>query len=213
MRMLFRKFVSRVSLMTTITSFFLRKMIADYTAAGGILQPGAQYRVIGENAFFVNPIDFAQAFDGFTSGAGVMYDANNRKVTGTNLRTIREEAEYAFAEFKLDGEVGNMPMQLVVGLRYESTDVKSSSLQSIPIAKDWASDNDFTTRFAGEGLVTQLHDYDNLLPNIDFSLDVTDNMKVRASMSKTIVSAKCFGLAVLKGINNPISFQAFNQVR
>ena len=180
------------------------ELIADYTAAGGILAPGAQYRVVGENAFFVNPIDFAQAFDGFTSGAGVMYgDANNRKVTGTNLRTIREEAEYAFAEFKLDGEVGNMPMQLVVGLRYESTDVKSSSLQSIPIAKDWASDNDFTTRFAGEGLVTQLHDYDNLLPNIDFSLDVTDNMKVRASMSKTIARPELGNMFVDTSAGNP----------
>ena len=179
------------------------ELIADYTAAGGILAPGAQYRVVGENAFFVNPIDFAQAFDGFTSGAGVMYDANNRKVTGTNLRTIREEAEYAFAEFKLDGEVGNMPMQLVVGLRYESTDVKSSSLQSIPIAKDWASDNDFTTRFAGEGLVTQLHNYDNLLPNIDFSLDVTDNMKVRASMSKTIARPELGNMFVDTSAGNP----------
>jgi TonB-dependent receptor len=180
-----------------------QELIADYTAAGGILQPGAQYRVIGENAFFVNPIDFAQAFDGFTSGAGVMYDANNRKVTGTNLRTIREEAEYAFAEFKLDGEVGNMPMQLVVGLRYESTDVESSSLQSIPIAKDWASDNDFTTRFAGEGLVTQVHNYDNLLPNIDFSLDVTDNMKVRASMSKTIARPELGNMFVDTSAGNP----------
>jgi len=179
------------------------ELIADYTAAGGILQPGAQYRVVGENAFFVNPIEFAQAFDGFTSGAGVMYDANNRKVTGTNLRTIREEAEYAFAEFKLDGEVGNMPMQLVVGLRYESTDVKSSSLQSIPIAKDWASDNDFTTRFAGEGLVTQVHNYDNLLPNIDFSLDVTDNMKVRASMSKTIARPELGNMFVDTSAGNP----------
>lgn len=179
------------------------ELIADYTAAGGILAPGAQYRVVGENAFFVNPRDFAEAFDGFTSGAGVMYDANNRKVTGTNLRTIREEAEYAFAEFKLDGEVGNMPMQLVVGLRYESTDVKSSSLQSIPIAKDWASDNDFTTRFAGEGLVTQVHNYDNLLPNIDFSLDVTDNMKVRASMSKTIARPELGNMFVDTSAGNP----------
>lgn len=180
-----------------------QELIADYTAAGGTLAPGAQYRVIGENAFFVNPVEFAAAFDGFTSGAGVQYDANNRKVTGTNLRIIKEEAEYAFAEFKLDGEVGNMPMQVVVGLRYESTDVNSSSRQSIPIAKDWASDNDFTTRFAGEGLVTQLHNYDNLLPNIDISLDVTNELKARASMSKTIARPELGNMFVDTSAGNP----------
>jgi len=179
------------------------ELIADYVAAGATLAPGSSYRVVGEQAFFVNPIEFAAAFDGFTSGAGVMYEADNRKVTGTNLRTIQEDAEYAFAEFKVDGEAGGMPMQVVFGVRYESTDVSSSSLQSIPIAKDWASDNDFTTRFAGEGLVTQTHSYDYVLPNLDFSLDVTDNIKVRASMSKTIARPELGSMFVDTSAGNP----------
>ena len=162
------------------------ELIADYTAAGGILAPGASFRVIGQNAFFIDPLAFARAFDGFTSGGGVMYDANNRKTTSTNDRTINESALSAYGELILDGQVSDMPMQVVVGLRYEATDVESLSVQSIPIAKDWASDNDFNTRFGPTAAVKQTHDYSYVLPSLDLSLNVTENIKVRASMSQTI---------------------------
>lgn len=179
------------------------ELVADYTAAGGILAPGASFRVVGQNAFFIDPIAFAQAFDGFTSGSGAVFDINNRSVTGTNDRTIDESVLAAYGELVLDGEVGDMPMQVVVGLRYEETDVESASVQSIPIAKDWASDNDFTTRFGSVGVVSQKHSYDNLLPNVDFSLDLTDEIKVRASMSKTIARPELGNMFVDTSAGNP----------
>ena len=163
-----------------------QELIDEYAAAGGILAPGASFRVVGEHAYFVDPIAFAEAFDGFTSGGGTVYDVNNRKVLNTTDRTITESALSAYGEIVLESEIGDMPMQVVFGLRYEETDVDSASVQSIPIAKDWASDNDFNTRFGAVAAVTQKHSYDNVLPNLDLSLDVTDNMKVRASISKTI---------------------------
>ncbi|MDH4124066.1 MAG: TonB-dependent receptor [Gammaproteobacteria bacterium] len=179
------------------------ELIANYTAAGGILAPGASFRVVGENAFFINPIAFAEAFDGFTSGGGVVYDANNRKTTSTNDRTINESAVSAYAEFILDSEVDDMPLQVVVGLRYEQTDVESSSVQSIPIAKDWTSDNDFNTRFGARSAVKQVHDYDYVLPNVDFSLEVTDNIKVRASMSQSIARPELGSMFVDTNAGNP----------
>ncbi len=179
------------------------ELIADYTAAGGILAPGASFRVVGENAFYIDPLKFAEAFDGFTSGGGVMYDANNRKTTATNDRTINESALSLYGELILDGEVGDLPMQVVVGLRYEETDVESQSVQSIPIAKDWASDNDFTTRFGQTAAVKQTHKYDYVLPNLDFSLDLNDNMKVRASLSKTIARPELGNMFVDTNAGNP----------
>ncbi|MGI9221050.1 MAG: TonB-dependent receptor [Woeseiaceae bacterium] len=180
-----------------------QQLIDRYTGAGGILAPGASFRVIGEQAFFINPVQFAEAFDGFTSGAGVVYDADNRKVTGTNDRLINESVLSAYGELVLDGEVGDMPMQVVFGVRYEETDVESSSVQSIPIAKDWASDNDFTTRFGPSAAVTQKHSYDHVLPNLDISVDLTDNMKVRASMSKTIARPELGNMFVDTSAGNP----------
>lgn len=180
-----------------------QQLVSDYTAAGGTLAPGASFRVIGENAFFVDPIAFAQAFDGFTSGGGVMYDMNNRKVNGTNDRTIRETALSLYGEIVLDTEVGGMPMQVVAGLRYEETDVESSSVQSIPIAKNWASDNDFNTIFGPTSAVMQTHTYDYVLPNLDLSVDVTDNMKVRASMSKSLARPELGNMFVDTSAGNP----------
>ena len=158
---------------------------------------------MGEQAFFVDPIAFAKAFDGFTSGGGAVFDINNRSVTSVNDRTINEEALSAFAEVVIDGEVGDLPMQVVVGLRYEETDVESASVQSIPIAKDWASDNDFNTRFGAKDAVTQKYSYDNILPNLDFALDVTDNIKVRASMSRTLARPELAAMFVDTSAGNP----------
>ncbi|MDA0707097.1 MAG: TonB-dependent receptor [Proteobacteria bacterium] len=179
------------------------ELIADYTAAGGILAEGASFRVIGENAFFIDPIAFAAGFDGFTSGGGVVYDANNRKTTGTNDRTIRESAASAYAELVMDGQVSDMPLQVVVGVRYEKTDVESLSVQSIPISKDWTSDNDFTTIFGPTAAVQQTHDYAYILPNLDFALDVTDNIKLRASMSQTIARPELGSMFVDTTAGNP----------
>jgi len=179
------------------------ELVADYTAAGGILAPGANFRVVGQNAFFVDPIAFAKAFDGFTSGGGTVYDFNNRKTTSTNDRTINESALSVYGELIMDGQVNDMPLQVVVGLRYEQTDVESLSVQSIPIAKDWASDNDFNTRFGPTAAVKQVHDYDYILPNLDLSLDVTDNIKVRASMSQTIARPELGSMFVDTTAGNP----------
>ncbi|MDE0816734.1 MAG: TonB-dependent receptor [Pirellulaceae bacterium] len=179
------------------------ELIADYTAAGGILAPGAQYRVIGENAFYVDPMAFAQAFDGFTSGGGAVYDINNRKVNGTNDRTINEKALSLYGEIVLDAEVGGLPMQVVAGLRYEETDVESLSVQSIPTSKDWASDNDFNTMYGANAAVKQTHKYDYVLPNLDVSLDFTDKIKARASMSKTIARPELGNMFVDTNAGNP----------
>ncbi len=178
-------------------------LLDRYTSAGGIVAPGASFRVIGEDAFFIDPIAFAQAFDGFTSGGGAVYDQNNRKLNGSNDRTIKESALSAYGELILDGEVSDMPMQVVFGLRYEETDVESLSVQSIPIAKDWASDNDFNTRFGPAAAVKQTHSYDYVLPNLDVSLDLNDNMKVRASISKTIARPELGNMFVDTDAGNP----------
>ena len=180
-----------------------QQLVADYTAAGGILAPGASFRVVGENAFFVDPLAFAQAFNGFTSGGGAVYDINNRKVNGTNDRTINEDVLSLYGEVVLEGDVGGLPLQAVVGLRYEDTNVESASVQSIPIAKDWASDNDFNTIFGPTAAVTQKHSYDNILPNLDLSLDVTDDIKVRASMSTTIARPELGAMFVDTSAGNP----------
>jgi len=75
----------------------------------------------------------------------------------------------------------------VVGLRYEKTDVESISLQSVPEQIIWLSDNDFRIQLgSGTDALSEKHSYEALLPNIDLSVNLTDDLKARFSYSMTL---------------------------
>jgi TonB-dependent receptor len=83
-----------------------------------------------------------------------------------------------------------MPANLVVGARYEDTDVNSTNLQLIPTSLLWQDDNDFqVNRATVPQLVSGSGSYNNLLPNLDFDIGLTDSLKARFSYSKTIARA------------------------
>ena len=165
----------------------LDEVVADYTAAGGNVAAGSIPRRTGDVAFYVDPIEMANAFDGFTSGGGNVFDYSNMTLTSEDDNTINEDTLSVYAEFIADGEVADMPVQVVLGLRHESTEVLSQSVQGVPIAKFWTSDNDFTTRMGpGSSIVEQDFSYNNFLPSLDVSLDLSDSLKARASFSTTI---------------------------
>jgi TonB-dependent receptor len=103
----------------------------------------------------------------------------------------------------MDGEIGGKDMQVVVGLRYETTDVVSSTIQAIPTVFRWDSDNDMTTEFGGSAnVLKETHSYDNLLPSLDFSVDLTDDFKLRASFSKTIARPQYGFMFVPTSVND-----------
>ncbi|MEN0036733.1 MAG: TonB-dependent receptor [Cellvibrio sp.] len=119
------------------------------------------------------------------------YDFVNGKVQWNGIyttnRTIEEESKSAFAQFNSNFEIGGLESNLVVGLRYEETDVTSSSLVNAPELLWWQSDNDWSVVYAQEK--TQQREtgsYDYLLPNIDFDISPIDSLKLRFSYSETI---------------------------
>ncbi len=101
-----------------------------------------------------------------------------------DLRTT-EKSEALYAQYNLFWDWG-VPMDLGVGLRYERTKVESPSLQSTPVAVQWAGDNELPLVFSGSTTTTSSGRYSYVLPSIDWSADVTDNTKVRLSYGKTI---------------------------
>ncbi len=180
------------------------ELVRDFTAAGGTVAPGASLRLVGQEAFFIDPLAVAEAFDGFVNGGGAQYDYNNRSTVSIADNVITEDVVSLYGEGVLDGEVGGRPMQVVVGLRWEQTDVESVTLQSVPMFKKWTSDNDLATVFSSDvQAVSQTFDYDNLLPSLDFSVDVNDNLKARASFSTTIARAPYNNMFVTTNAGNP----------
>lgn len=77
-----------------------------------------------------------------------------------------------------------------LGLRYERTDVESTSQVATPTALLWLSNNDFQLiRSTDQQPFSEKTSYNYVLPNMDFSIDFTDSLKGRASFGQTIARA------------------------
>jgi TonB-dependent receptor len=75
-------------------------------------------------------------------------------------------------------------------VRYETTDVTSTSVIAIPSAIEWQANNDFRVVPSDEQQTfTETSSYSYILPNLDFSIDFTDELKGRASFGKSIARA------------------------
>lgn len=105
--------------------------------------------------------------------------------------TIQEDTVGAYVQFGMSRDVFSRPANLLVGVRYEQTDVEAVSNLLVPRGLIWQDNNDFSE---WQGLtMTALReeaDYSHVLPNFDFDIEVVDNVKARFSYSKTIARAQ-----------------------
>ncbi|TWT19499.1 TonB-dependent receptor [Luteimonas wenzhouensis] len=136
------------------------------------------------NAWWGNASQLAQWASGFygTSStiSGVMANDN----------LIEEKTSAAYVQWEFDGQLGTMPYNLVLGARYEQTDLRSVSTIQVPQSINWNGDNDFAiTPSAEEMPFAEEAEYNYWLPNLDFSIDFTSSLKGRLSLSQTIARA------------------------
>ncbi len=96
-----------------------------------------------------------------------------------------EKSQALFGQYNLAWEWG-VPMDLAAGLRYERTQVQSPSVESVPSAVRWVSANEIPITFNGTTNASRAGKYGYALPSIDWSADLTSDIKLRASYGKTI---------------------------
>lgn len=171
----------------------------------------------GEFGDLVQPFDIQGEFDdwtpraggyGFVASAVDMYEAAqnipryNDSLPATMDQTtdnlVREETTAAYFQFALNGDLGDMPFNILAGLRYEATDVFSSSLAAAYMGV-WEDNNDVAIRVDSSqpsSLASDKASYDNLLPSLDFTLNISDELVSRFSFSKTIARAGLGSLGV-----------------
>jgi len=95
---------------------------------------------------------------------------------------------YVQANFEMDLDLG--VFKATTGLRYEETDVKSSAVVPAYTGVDWTSPTAIALIDTGEFTTTLYKsDYNYFLPNIDMSLELDNDVVLRASASKTIARA------------------------
>jgi len=118
--------------------------------------------------------------------------------------TVEEDITAAYAHWAWKGELGGRKSHLDIGLRYEKTDVKASTQLSIPTDLVWTADNDFALVYPGtKQPFAAKSSYNNTMPNIDFSVEVLDNVVARASVSKTIARTDYGNLFVADSAGTP----------
>ncbi|KAF1716396.1 TonB-dependent receptor [Pseudoxanthomonas yeongjuensis] len=118
---------------------------------------------------------------GLNIGVSPQNSANDR---------VEEKTNAAYMQVDLEGELGGMRTNTRIGVRYEKTDVVSTSVIAIPEAIEWSANNDFRIVLSDEQQpFSEKASYSYVLPNLDFSIDFTDELKGRASFGKTIARA------------------------
>lgn len=99
---------------------------------------------------------------------------------------IEEEILALYTQLEFAGDVGGYPFGFVTGLRYEKTDLTiSGNLASILRVEAEGAEvlNEVLTPVTPTKLES---DYAMFLPNVDFKLDLTDDLVSRFAYSKTI---------------------------
>jgi TonB-dependent receptor len=135
-------------------------------------------------------------------------DGELRANPGYNQDNLIDEKTTAFyLEYGLHADVGSMPANLLAGVRYEATDLQSTSTVLPVRYLLWKDDNDFNIDRTGNPAesvttATTTH-YTNILPSLDFDIGLLDSLKARASYSKTIARANYSSLTNAVNPNGP----------
>lgn len=104
------------------------------------------------------------------------------------FNAVSEETLSAYVAFDFIGDFNEIPYTLNVGIRWEDTDVTAVSLQRKITALNYIN----TAGRFGEIFTPELNNvsleggYTRLLPNVDFSLELTDQIMARLSYSTTL---------------------------
>jgi TonB-dependent receptor len=124
-----------------------------------------------------------------------------------NNDVVEEKTTSFYVQLAFHADMGTMPANLLLGARYETTDVNATSFMLPTKYLTWQDDNDFQQTQSGSiadtVTINKTATYNNLLPSLDFDIGVTDSVKGRFSYSKTIARANYNNITALIDPNTP----------
>lgn len=100
--------------------------------------------------------------------------------------TIEEDVIELYASLDLEGEFGDMPWSANVGVRYSQTDVSVQGQQDTLTSLTFQDPTAFNPNYNGTAIISESSDYDNLLPNVNFNLELTEDLLARFAYSQSI---------------------------
>ena len=142
----------------------------------------------------------------FRGDATALYSAfvNTPVIDASSNNLVDERIWAVYAQVDLNTELMGRPVNVVAGVRYEKTATESTSFILVPQAINWAADNDFTrVASADVAPVSGSNEYGHILPALDFSVDITDDVIGRISYGKTIARPDFGSLFAAANPGNP----------
>ncbi len=129
------------------------------------------------------------------------------------IDSINEETLSAYVSVDIQGEFNDIPLNINVGVRYEDTDVTASSTAQLPNNLAYLSVEEIRGVFPqnGEAAVDTLSGgYTEFLPNLDLSMEFSDDLIGRLSYSKTLTRSDVTAIAPATKITNTRPGGPFN---
>ncbi|MBH0044034.1 TonB-dependent receptor [Pseudoalteromonas sp. SWXJZ10B] len=168
-------------------------LLDQFSGGGSDLQPNYYYTfdfdeaVARQIAYLTSDVTGGDAY------------APNAYLDGIDSESYVEEITNSFyVQSRWEFELGDYFLKVNTGLRYEQTDVTSTVRQRVEQQVNWISASEWIMQYADGGddnFLEQEGDYDVLLPSIDLSLDLTDDIVARVSWGKTMSRAPLGNLA------------------
>ncbi|MGI4732457.1 MAG: TonB-dependent receptor [Janthinobacterium lividum] len=121
-----------------------------------------------------------------------------------SYQNINEYTIAGFLTMSFKTQLGDMPFNVNLGVREESTTTHSGGLGRLPTSLVVQSGDKtaLAVAFTGTQPVETRNHYQYLLPNIDLNLDVTDKLKVRFDASRTLTRPALNLLTPVQSIPN-----------
>ena len=122
--------------------------------------------------------------------------------TGRSDNRVEEEIWAAYGQVTWKGEIGGRPAGLVTGVRFEHTTSRSTSLVAVPVDILWRG-GDMNIFIADESsALSDKGTYTNLLPSMDFQVEIVPNLIGRLSASRTIARPNYSSLFTATTVNS-----------
>lgn len=99
---------------------------------------------------------------------------------------IEENTNAFYFQLSWDTTIGDRAFNLNAGVRYEETEIATPAQEEVFGPVTWQSNNELSMQSISTISVTDQDEYDYTLPSIDMSLEVVQDVYVRAAFSETI---------------------------
>ena len=101
-------------------------------------------------------------------------------------RRTQEESLAVYFQVDASTEIGDVPLDIRFGMRYEETDIASQALSPAFTGINWVAGNELSAVQGAPDFTSLEGNYGIVLPNLDLKFDLTPDLVARASISRTL---------------------------